>query len=132
MFLDDPNPESRTLDDAAAWVIDSKGDPFFFDPQFVASQMGVFIDYAVSVEGSEVIRDPSQETWGALENQWRISLRDELPRGSFGVWWGVAIVVVFLLLAVLLALAKRRQNKRKAQRLPTPPTDESLFTSAHE
>ncbi len=132
MFLDDPNPELRTAEDAISWVVDGKADPFFYDPQFIASQMGVFIDYATSVEGMTVVRDPSQETWADLENRWRITLRDELPRGSFGAEWGVALVVTFLLLTVLLAWGKRRQKKRAAQRRPTPPADETLFTSMHE
>ena len=132
LFLDDPNPDLRTLEDATGWTLDRKSEPFFYDPQFIASQMGVFVEHATSARGLEVIRDPRQETWAALENQWRVQLRAELPQGSFGVYWGVALVVTFLLLALLLAWLKRRQNKRKAQRRPTPPVDESLFTSRHE
>jgi hypothetical protein len=132
LFLDDPNPDRRTLEDATGWTLDRKSEPFLYDPQFIASPMGVFVEHATSVSGLEVIRDPRQETWGALENQWRVQLREELPQGSFGVYWGVALVVTFLLLALLLAWLKRRQNKRKAQRRPTPPVDESLFTSQHE
>lgn len=129
LFLDDPNPEQRTLEDALPWVGETKPDPFFFDPQFVGSQLGVFVDFAVSEEGTGVLRDLDQATWAELERRWRISIRDQFPRGDYGVWWGVAIVVVFLLLAVYLAWSKRRANRRAAQRKPSPPPDESLFTS---
>ncbi len=131
MFLDDPNPELRTADDATEWVVDTKPDPYFFDPQFVASNMGLFIDHAIETEGLAILRDPTQETWAGVENRWRIALREELPQGSFGAEWGVALVVTFLLLTVLLAWGKRRQKKREAQRRPTPPADETLFDSKH-
>lgn len=129
LFLDDPNPEERTLEDAAPWVGDLKPEPYFFDPQFIGSQMGVFIDFAVAEEGTAVLRDVDQATWADLERRWRISIRDQFPRGTYGVWWGVAIVVGFLALAVFLAWTKRRANRKAAQRRPTPPPDESLFTS---
>jgi len=129
LFLDDPNPEERTIDDALPWVSEAKPDPYFFDPQFVGSQMGVFIDFAVSEEGTAVLRKIDQATWADLERRWRISIRDQFPRGNYGVWWGVAIVVGFLGLAAGLAWSKRRANRRAAQRKPTPPPDESLFTS---
>ncbi|MDJ0953807.1 MAG: hypothetical protein QNJ81_09005 [Acidimicrobiia bacterium] len=129
IYLDDPNPEERTLEDAAVWVGDVKGDPFFFDPQFVGSQMGVFIDYAVAEEGTDILRAVDQATWADLENRWRISIRDEFPRGNFGVWIGVGIFVGFIVLAVLLAWGHRIQKRRAARRRPTPPADESLFES---
>ncbi len=129
IYLDDPNPEERTLEDAALWVGDVKEDPYFFDPQFVGSQMGVFIDYAVAEEGTEVLRAVDQATWAGLENRWRISIRDEFPRGNFGVWIGVGIFVGFIVLAGLLAWGRRRQKRKAAQRRPTPPADEGLFES---
>ncbi len=129
LFLDDPNPEERTEADALDWVGDVRPDPYFFDPQFIGSQMGVFIDFAVAEEGVDVLRATDQATWAELEKRWRISIRDEFPRGSYGVWWGVAIVVVFVLLAIILAWQKRRSNRRAAERKPTPPVDESLFVS---
>ena len=129
LFLDDPNPEERTLDDALPWVAELKPEPYFFDPQFVGSQMGVFIDFAVAEEGTSVLRDIDQATWAELERRWRISIRDQFPRGNYGVWWGVAIVVGFLVLAAFLAWSKRRANRKAALRKPTPPADESLFTS---
>lgn len=134
LFLDDPNPEKRTAEEATLWVAVPGEEPFVFDPQFVASPMGDFIDYAVATHGIDVIRDPKQETWGPLENEWRVAMRDELlagRQGSYGAEWGVALVVVVVLLAILLALQKRRQKKRAAQRRPTPPADESLFESSH-
>lgn len=129
IYLDDPNPEERTAEDAALWVGDLKEDPSFFDPQFIGSQMGVFVDYAVAQEGPEILRRTDQATWAALERRWRISVRDQFPRGDFGMWWGVGIVVGFILLAILLALGKRRQKRIAARRRPTPPADESLFES---
>ena len=129
LFLDDPNPEERTLEDALPWVAELKPEPYLFDPQFVGSQMGVFIDFAVAEEGTSVLRDLDQATWADLERRWRISIRDQFPRGNYGVWWGVAIVAGFLALAVYLAWSKRRANRKAAQRKPTPPPDESLFTS---
>jgi hypothetical protein len=135
LFLDDPNPEERTEAEATRWVDAAKDDPFLFDPQFVGSPMGDFIDYAVTVGGVEVLRDIRQETWGPLENEWRVALRDELLEGrtgSYGAEWGVVIVVVVLLLAVLLAWGKRRQKRRAATPRPTPPVDESLFVSRDE
>ena len=109
-------------------------DPRLFDPQFVASPMGDFIDYAVGARGIDVVRDPTQTTWGPLENEWRVAMRDELlegRQGSYGAEWGVAIVVVVVAIAILLALQKRRQKKRLAKRRPTPPADQSLFESRH-
>ncbi len=135
LFLDDPNPEKRTAEDATRWLDGAKADPFLFDPQFVASPMGDFIEYAVTTRGVEVLRDLRQETWGPLENEWRVAMRDELlagRTGSYGAEWGVTIVVVFLVLTVLMAWGKRRQKRRAATRRPTPPADESLFTSQHE
>jgi hypothetical protein len=129
MFLDDPNPEERTDADAVQWVSERKPDPSFFDPQFLGSPMGVFIDYAVSQRGIGVLRDLDQATWAGLEKAWRISIRDQYPRGNFGIWWGVGIVVVFVLLALLLAWLKRRENRLAAARAPTPPPDEALFGS---
>jgi hypothetical protein len=129
LFLDDPNPEERTIADAIPWINEVKEDPYYFDPQFIGSQMGVFIDYAVAQEGVGVLRDPQQQTWAELENRWRIAIRDEFPRGSFGLWWGVGIVVLFVSLALLLAWLKRQEKRRAAQRRPTPPVDESLFTA---
>jgi hypothetical protein len=132
LFLDDPNPQERTAADATRWVDGAAVDPFLFDPQFVVSPMGDFIEYAVNARGVDVLRDPTQETWGALENEWRIAMRDELlegRRGSWGAEWGVAIVVGVLLLAVALAWQNHRRKKRAAARRPTPPLDESLFTS---
>ena len=132
IFLDDPNPEERTTADALDWVGETKPDPYLFDPQFIGSQMGVFIDFAVAREGVAVFRATDQATWAELERSWRISIRDEFPRGSYGVWWGVAIVVGFLLLAVILAWTKRRSNRKAAERRPTAPADESLFVSQIE
>jgi hypothetical protein len=134
LFLDDPNPDQRTPDQATRWVAAPMADPRLFDPQFVASPMGDFIDYAVRTQGVAVLRDPSQDTWGALEREWRIAMKDELlegREGSYGAEWGVAIFVGFIVLAVLLALLRRRQKRRAAARRPTPPADESLFESAH-
>jgi hypothetical protein len=134
LFLDDPNPDQRTDDEATQWVSIAGEEPFLFDPQFVASQMGDFIDYAVGARGIDVVRDPTQTTWGPLENEWRVAMRDELlegRQGSYGAEWGVAIVVVVVAIAILLALQKRRQKKRLAKRRPTPPADESLFESSH-
>lgn len=133
LFLDDPNPQERTAADATRWVDSGATDPLLFDPQFVASQMGDLIEYAVGTRGVDVLRDPSQETWGALENEWRVAMRDELlegRRGSWGAEWGVAIVVGFVLLAIALALHRRWQKRRAAARRPTPPPDENLFASA--
>ncbi|MCP3998241.1 MAG: hypothetical protein GY722_24740 [bacterium] len=129
IYLDDPNPEERTAEDAVMWVGDRKEDPSFFDPQFIGSQMGVFIDFAVAEEGPAIFLQTDQPTWAALEREWRIAIRDQFPRGDFGMWWGVGIVVVFVLLAILLAWGRRRQKRKAAQRRPTPPADESLFES---
>lgn len=134
LFLDDPNPDERSLDESTAWVGGTRGDPIAFDPQFVASPMGDLIDHAVRSAGVEVLRDPSQATWAALEIDWRIALRDELLAGREGSWgaeWGAAIIATFVLLAIGLAWTKRRQKRRAAQRRPTPPPDESLFSSQH-
>jgi hypothetical protein len=130
LFLDDPNPQQRTAADAIPWVSDIKSDPYLFDPQFLGSQMGVFIDYVVSQEGTSVFRKTDQATWAGLENRWRIWIRDQYPRGSFGMWWGVAIVIIFVIAAILLAWITRRQRKRAEMKRPTPPPDESLFRSA--
>jgi hypothetical protein len=133
LFLDDPNPQERTPAQATPWVAGVAEDPLLFDPQFVASQMGAFIEYAVANRGSEVLRDPTQETWAALETDWRVALRDELLEGREGSWgaeWGVAIFVGVLLLAIALALHRRWQKRRAARRRPTPPPDEHLFASA--
>jgi hypothetical protein len=135
LFLDDPNPDQRTAADATPWVAGVRADPFTFDPQFVASPMGDLIDHAVESAGVEVLRDPSQETWGALETEWRIAMKNELLAGRSGSWGaeaGAAIIIFFVFLAILLAWQKRRQNKRAAERRPTPPADEHLFTSRHE
>ena len=121
LYLDDPNPEERTPEEAIVWVGETREEPYFFDPQFIGSQMGVFIDFAVAEEGTDILRSIDQATWADLEKRWRVSIRDEFPRGSFGLWWGVGIVVFFILLAVFLALSKRRQKRKAAQRLPTPP-----------
>jgi hypothetical protein len=129
LFLDDPNPEDRTLADAVPWVGDRREDPYLFDPQFIGSQMGVFVDFAVAEEGVSILRVTDQETWAGLENRWRISIRDEFPRGNFGVWWGVGIFVFFILLAIAIALDRRRRKRKAAQRRPTPPADEELFES---
>ncbi len=59
IYLDDPNPEERTAAEAMLWVGDRKVDPYFFDPQFVGSQMGVFIDFAVATEGIDQQNRPS-------------------------------------------------------------------------
>ena len=112
LFLDDPNPAERTSADATRWTAGNQQDPLLFDPQFVASPMGDFIDYAVGSRGVAVLRDPSQETWGPLENEWRVALRDELLAGRTGSWgaeWGVAIVVFFVLLAALLGPAPPKE-----------------------
>ena len=135
LFLDDPNPEERTLVDATPWIGEGAPDPLVFDPQFLASQFGDFIDYAVDARGSEVVRDLRQETWGSLENEWRVALKDELlagREGSYGAEWGVAIFVGFILLAVGVALLRRRQKRKERTRRPTPPEDESLFVSQHD
>lgn len=132
LFLDDPNPADRTVAESTPWTAGSQQDPYFFDPQFVASPMGTFIDYAVATRGVEVLRDPSQETWAPLEIEWRVALRDELLAGREGSWgaeWGAALIIGFVLLAILLAWLRRRQKRRAAQRRPTPPADESLFVS---
>jgi len=129
IYLDDVTPEDRTVEDAMMWVGDLKEDPFLFDPQFVGSQMGVFIDFAVAEEGPEILRHTDQRTWAELEKAWRISIRDQFPRGDFGLWWGVGIFVGFIVLAILLAWGRRRQKRREATRRPTPPADESLFAS---
>jgi hypothetical protein len=130
LFLDDPNPEQRADDDAIPWVSDIRPDPYLFDPQFLGSQLGVFIDYAVSQEGTSVLRKTDQATWAGLEKRWRIWIRDQYPRGSFGMWWGVAIVIIFIVAAILLAWITRRQKKRLEKKRPTPPPDESLFRSS--
>lgn len=127
LFLDDPNPEERTADDAAPWVGERRPDPSFFDPQFLGSQMGVFIDWAVAEEGVSVLRETDQATWANLEKRWRIWIRDHYPRGSFGLWWGVGIVIFFIMLAGVLAWLKRREKQQAAMRRPTPPPDETLF-----
>jgi hypothetical protein len=135
LFLDDPNPDLRTAADATLWGAATREDPFTFDPQFVASPMGDLIDYAVAARGVDVLRDPAQQTWGTLENEWRTAMKVELLDGRSGSWgaeWGVAIIVFFVLLAILLAWLKRRERKRAATRRPTPPADESLFVSEHE
>lgn len=135
LFLDDPNPDQRTAADATPWVAATREDPFTFDPQFVASPMGDLVEYAVDNRGVGVLRDPVQQTWGTLENEWRTAMKVELLDGRSGSWgaeWGVAIIVFFVSLAILLAWLKRRQNKRAATRRPTPPADESLFVSEHE
>ena len=96
--------------------------------------MGDFIDYAVDARGTDIVRDPTQATWGTIENEWRVAMRDELlegRRGSYGAEWGVAFVVVVVAIAILLALQKRRQKRRAAKRPPTPPADTSLFESSH-
>jgi len=129
IYLDDVTPEDRTIEDAMVWVGDRKEDPYLYDPQFVGSQMGVFIDFAVAKEGAEILRQPDQVTWAELEKAWRISIRDQFPRGDFGLWWGVGIFVGFIALAILLAWGRRRQKRREATRRPTPPADESLFGS---
>lgn len=134
LFLDDPNPDERRLDESTAWVDGTPGDPIAFDPQFVASPMGDLIDYAVRSAGVEVLRDPSQATWAAMEIAWRVAMRDELLDGREGSWgaeWGAAIIAAFVSLAIWLAWTKRRQKRRAAQRRPTPPPDESLFSSQH-
>jgi hypothetical protein len=133
LFLDDPNPQERTPAEATPWVAGVAEDPLLFDPQFVASQLGDFIEYAVANRGPEILRDPTQETWGALETEWRVALRDELLEGREGSWgaeWGAAIFVGFVLLAIALALHRRWQKRRAARRRPTPPPDASLFASA--
>jgi hypothetical protein len=133
LFLDDPNPDQRTDAEATSWVATPGEDPFVFDPQFVASPMGDFVDYATRTYGFAIVRDPVQETWGPLEKEWRVAMRDELlegRQGSYGAEWGVAVVVVFIILAILLALQQHRRKKRAAERLPTPPADESLFESS--
>jgi hypothetical protein len=127
LFLDDPNPEERTTDDAAVWVGERKPDPSFFDPQFLGSQMGAFIDWAVDEEGVAILHETDQVTWANLENRWRVQIRDQYPRGSFGLWWGVAIVVIFILLAAALAWLRWREKRMLAIRRPTPPPDETLF-----
>jgi len=127
LFLDDPNPQDRTAADANQWVGESKPDPSFFDPQFLGSQMGVFIDFAVSEEGLSVFRKTDQATWADLENRWRIWIRDQYPQGSFGVWWGVAFVIFFIALAIALAWLTHRQKQRASMKRPTPPPDEHLF-----
>jgi hypothetical protein len=135
LFLDDPNPQERTAADATRWVDGTTDDPLLFDPQFVASQMGDLVDYAVNARGVEVLLEPTQETWGELENEWRVALRDELlegRRGSWGAEWGVAIVVGFVMLAIALALQRRWEKRRAAVRRPTPPPDENLFPSASD
>lgn len=135
LFLDDPNPQERTAADATRWVDGGTVDPLLFDPKSVASQMGDFIEYAVDTRGVEVMRDPTQETWGELENEWRVAMRDELlegRQGSYGAEWGVVIFVAFVALAIALALQRRRQKRRAAVRRPTPPPDENLFASAAE
>jgi hypothetical protein len=129
VFLDDPNPQERTAADANQWVGETKPDPSFFDPQFLGSQMGVFIDFAVSEEGLSVLRKTDQATWADLENRWRISIRDQYPQGTYGVWWGVALVVFFIALAIALAWLTRRQKRRASMKRPTPPPDEHLFGS---
>ncbi len=134
LFLDNPNPEERTADEVTNWVGTAGEDPMEFDPKTVASPIGDLVDFAVRNHGIGVISDPSQETWAAIDMEWRTAMRDELlegRQGSYGAEWGVAIVVVFILLAILLALQKRRQKKRAATKHPTPPVDESLFESSH-
>ncbi len=135
LFLDDPNPGERTAADATPWTAADQQDPLLFDPQFIASPSGDFIDYAVNARGVDVFKEPTQETWGPLEREWRVTLRDELlagRRGSWGAEWGVAIVVFFVLLAALLAWLRHREKRRLATPRPTPPADDSLFTSQHE
>ena len=130
LFLDDPNPEERTAADAVQWVSDQKSEPFLFDPQFIGSQMGVFVDFAVSEEGLDILRETDQATWADLEKRWRIWIRDQYPRGNYGVWWGVGIFVFFIVLAIALALLRRREKRLAAVKRPTPPPDEKLFTPA--
>lgn len=133
LFLDDPNPQERTPAETTRWVDGVAADPLLFDPVLVESPMGDFIEYAVANRGLEVLRDPTQETWGALEIEWRVSMRNELLEGreggSWGAEWGAAIFVGFVLLAIVLALHRRWQKRRSSRRRPTPPPDESLFVS---
>jgi len=133
MFLDNPNPEQLTADDETVWTASSQDDPLLFDPQFIASPIGDFIDYAVTTHGTGVLRQPQQDVWGPLEREWRIALKDELlanRTGQLDAVWGIAIVAFFILLTVGLALQRRRQKRRAGQKRPTPPADETLFGSA--
>lgn len=134
LFLDDPNPDQRTVADANSWVAGVREDPFTFDPQFIDSPMGAMIEYAVASRGVDILRTPDQEIWGAIENEWRVAMKAELLEGRSGSWGaegGAAIIIFFVLLAILLAWLKHRENKRAAQRRPIPPADEHLFTSRH-
>jgi hypothetical protein len=132
MFLDNPNPDQITQDEETNWTSGSQDDPFLFDPQFVASPIGDFIQYAVAARGSEVLHQPEQAVWGPLERDWRISLKEELlanRQGQLDAFWGIAIVAFFVLLTVGLAVQRRRQKLRSRLKRPTPPPDETLFGS---
>ncbi len=148
VYLDDPQPEDRTPDEAISWVGGSTRDPLVFDPARLDTQTGafsnvatlagggpqmsVFIDFVVEEEGPETLQAIDQATWADLEKRWRIAIRDEFPRGNFGVHWGWAIVIGFTSLAALLAWLRRLEKRRLAQRRPTPPPDESLYVSSKE
>lgn len=133
LFLDDPNPERRTLADATDWTAGSQQNPLLFDPQFIESPMADFIEFAVTQRGIGVLRQPEQSVWGPLENEWRIAMRDELlgdAKGSNGWPWGAAIVSVFLVLAAAMGWGRRREKKRAAgRRSAVAPPETDLFES---
>jgi len=111
-FFRDPSGQGV---DTTDWTAGSQPPVYPWNPQFQESPLADLVAYAVATEGAEILRDPSQERWMAVEQAWQEALRQEALQGSSsGNAWliGLAIVAGLLTLAGVLAwlnhLAKRR------------------------
>lgn len=111
-FFADPSGKGVAATD---WTSEAQPAIYPWNPQFQESPVADLVDYAVRTAGPEVLRNPTNARWQAVETSWQEALRDEALQGrSSGNDWviGLAIVVGMVGLAGLLAWLTRR-SKRK-------------------
>lgn len=114
LFFSDPEGTAESR----AWTEQSQSDAYVWNPQFLESPIGDIVAFAVATRGAEVLSDPSQELWSAIELEYREALRQELVgEGSGTTWmWGAGIIIGALLLAGFVAwLARREKLKRRGR-----------------
>jgi len=124
-FLQDPSGTQPPAD----WTASGPQPPVFvWNPQFIESPVGDMVEFAVTADGSDVLLDPTAETWAVIETEYKANLSDELfgdIGGSFGWPWGLTLVAVILLLAAGLSGFEWRRKKRAEARRPVadPPLE---------